>query len=142
VLHTSALGLAWWHSSGALISSGAPSGPLVALGRLAGLLVGSAVLLQVALVSRLPWIEPSLGCDRLYRLHRCCGFVVAPLILSHPVLLTFGYARRYRVSLSQQFIDIATGWPYAWLAIVGIVIIALAVASSLSPIRRRLTYDA
>jgi predicted ferric reductase len=142
VLHTCALGGAWWHISGALIASGAPGSLLVALGRLVGLLVGSAVLLQVALVSRLPWIEPSLGCDRLYRLHRCLGFVVAPLFLSHPVLLTFGYAWRYQVSVSQQFIDITTGWPYARLAIMGIVIIVLVVTSSLPPIRRRLTYDA
>jgi hypothetical protein len=38
-----------------LVSSGAPGSRLVALGRLAGLLGGSAVLLQLALVSRLPW---------------------------------------------------------------------------------------
>src|SRR6266700_4329920 len=81
VVHTCALGGVWWHISGALISSGAPGSRLVAIGRLAGLLVGSAVLVQLALVSRLPWIEPSLGCDRLYRLHRCLGFVVAPLFL-------------------------------------------------------------
>jgi predicted ferric reductase len=142
VIHTCALGGAWWHISGALISSGAPGSRLVALGRLAGLLAGSAVLVQLALVSRLPWIEPSLGCDRLYRLHRCVGFVVAPLFLSHPVLLTFGYARQYQVSLGRQFMDIATGWPYARMAIVGIAIIVLVVASSLPPIRRRLTYDA
>ena len=141
VLHACALSGAWWHVSGALISTGAPGSWLLALGRLAGLLAGSLVLLQVALVSRLPWIESSAGCDRLYRLHRSVGSVAAPLLLGHPVLLTFGYARRHHVSLSRQFVDFATRWPYAWLAIVGIVIIMLAVASSLPPIRRRLSYD-
>jgi predicted ferric reductase len=142
VLHTGALGAAWWYISGELISSGASGSRLVALGRLIGLLAGSAVLLQLALVSRLPWIEPSLGCDRLYRLHRSLGFVVAPLLLGHPVLLVFGYARRHHVSVGRQFADIATGWPYVRFAIVAIVIIVLAVASSLPPIRRRLEYDA
>jgi len=142
VLHLCALGTAWWHTSGALVSSGAPGSRLVALGRLAGLLGGSAVLLQLALVSRLPWLEPSVGCDRLYRLHRYVGFVVAPLLLGHPVLLIRGYARQYEVSLSQQFIDIAKGWPYAPAAIVAILIIVLVVTSSLPPIKRRLTYDA
>jgi len=141
VVHICAVGGAWWHISGALISSGAPGGRLVALGRLIGLLVASAVLLQVALITRLPWIEPSVGCDRLFRLHRYLGFVVASLIVSHPVLLTIGYARRRHVSISRQFIDIATSWPYAWLAIAAIVIIALVVASSVPPIRRHLTYD-
>jgi predicted ferric reductase len=142
VLHICALGLAWWHISGALILSGAPGSRMVALGRLIGLLVGSAVLLQLALVSRLPWIEPSLGCDRLYRLHRYCGFVVAALFLGHPVLLTLGNARRHHVAPSRQFLDIATDWPYARPAIVASVIIALVVASSVPPLRRRLTYDA
>lgn len=142
VLHTCALSFAWWHMSGPLMLSGAPGTRLVALGRLAGLLVGSVVLLQLALVGRLPWIEPSVGCDRLYRLHRYIGFVIAPLFLSHPVLLTFGYARRHHVSLREQFVKIALGWPHAWLAIVAILIIALVVTSSLPPIRRHLTYDA
>jgi len=142
VLHTCALSVAWWHISGPLISSGVPGNRLVALGRLVGLLVGSAVLLQLALVSRLPWIEPSVGCDRLYCLHRYIGVVIAPLFVSHPVLLTVGYARRHRVSLSEQFVKIASGWPHAWLAIVALVIIALVVTSSLPPIRRHLTYDA
>jgi hypothetical protein len=42
---------------------------ICALGRLAGLLGGSAVLLHLlplALVSRLPWLEASVGCDWLY----------------------------------------------------------------------------
>jgi len=68
--------------------------------------------------------------------------VVTPLLLSHPVLLTFGYVPRYQVSLNRQLVDFATSWPYARLAILGIVIIMLTVASSLPPIRRRLTYDA
>jgi predicted ferric reductase len=141
-LHLCALGTVWWHTSGALVSSGAPGSRLVALGRLAGLLGGSAVLLQLALVSRLPWLEPSVGCDRLYRLHRYVGFVVAPLLLGHPVFLIQGYARRYEVSPSQQLIDTAKGWPYAQPAIAAILIIVLVVTSSLPPIRRRLTYDA
>jgi predicted ferric reductase len=141
VLHSCVLSAVWWHTSGALISSGTPGSWLVALGRLAGLLGGSVVLLQVALVSRLPWVEPFLGCDRLYRLHRSVGVVATPLLLSHPVLLTLGYARRYEVSLSRQFVDFATSWPYARPAIAGIVIILLTVASSMPPIRRRLTYD-
>jgi hypothetical protein len=63
VAHAVAIGTAWWHVSGGLLLSGQPGGPAVALGRLAGLLVSSAVLLQLVLVSRLPVIEPSLIWD-------------------------------------------------------------------------------
>src|SRR5207248_2819584 len=84
VLHTVLLGAAWWHVSSHVLLNGKPGGGAVALGRLAGLLVGSSVLLQLVLVSRLPWIEPSLGCDRLYRWHRRLGFAIGSLILVHP----------------------------------------------------------
>jgi predicted ferric reductase len=141
VLHICALGTAWWHTSGALMSSAVPGARFLALGRLAGLLGGSAVLLQLVLVSRLPWLEPSVGCDRLYRVHRLTGFVVASLLLAHPPLVILGYAGRYEVSPGRQFIDIAKGWPYAQPAIAAILIIVLVVTSSLPPIRRRLTYD-
>ena len=83
----------------------------MALGRLAGLLVGSGVLLQVVLVSRLPWIEPSMGCDRLYRLRRRLGFLIGSLLLAHPALLTVGYSRRHHLSVRRQFMEFAGDSP-------------------------------
>ena len=140
LLHAAALGGAWWHVSSRLLLNGESGGRAVALGRLAGLLVGSGVLLQLVLVSRLPWIEPSMGCDRLYRLHRRLGFLIGSLLLAHPLLLTVGYARRHHLSISRQFIEFAADWPTG-LAIAALVVIALMVASSTPVIRRRLTYE-
>jgi predicted ferric reductase len=118
----------------------ASGGAAVALGRLAGLLVGSGVLLQLVLVSRLPWIEPSVGCDRLYRWHRRLGFSIGLLLLAHPTLLTAGYARRHHFSVRRQFMEFAADWPTG-LAIAALVVIVLMVASSTPVIRRRLTYE-
>jgi predicted ferric reductase len=140
LLHAAALGVAWWHVSSRLLLNGGSGGRAVALGRLAGLLIGSGVLLQLVLVSRLPWIEPSMGCDRLYRLHRRLGFLIGSLLLVHPLLLTVGYARRHHLSISRQFIEFAADWPTG-LAIVAIVVIAVTVASSTPVIRRRLAYE-
>jgi predicted ferric reductase len=140
LLHAAALGAAWWHVSSRLLLHGESGGRSVALGRLAGLLVGSGVLLQLVLVSRLPWIEPSMGCDRLYRLHRRLGFLIGSLLLAHPALLTVGYARRQHLSVSRQFMEFAADWPTG-LAIAALVVIAVMVASSLPVIRRRLTYE-
>jgi len=137
-----AIGTVWWRVSGGLLFSGQPGGRAVALGRLAGLLVGSAVLLQLVLVSRLPGIEPSLGCDRLYRLHRRLGFVIGSLFLGHPALLTFGYAHWHQLSLRLQFVEIAQDLPHAWPAIGATLMIVTTVALSTPIIRRRLTYEA
>src|SRR5258708_2438241 len=142
VAHSVAIGTAWWHVSGGLLFSGQPGGRAVALGRLAGLLVSSAVLLQLVLVSRLPGIEPSLGCDRLYRLHRRLGFATGLLFLGHPALLTFGYARRNHLSLRRQLGDIARDLPHAWPAIAATLVIVTTVALSTPIIRRRLRYEA
>jgi predicted ferric reductase len=138
--HAAALGVAWSHGSSRLLLKSAPGSSAVALGRLAGLLVGSGVLLQLVLVSRLPWIEPSMGCDRLYRWHRRLGFFVGSLFLAHPALLTVGYARRHHVSISRQFMEFAADWPTR-LAIAAVAVVALVVAASTPVIRRRLTYE-
>jgi len=138
--HAAALGVAWWHGSSRLLLDGEARSSTVALGRLVGLLVASGVLLQLILVSRLPWIEPSVGCDRLYRLHRRLGFVIGSLFLGHPALLTVGYARRHHLSISRQFMEFAADWPTR-LAIAALVAIALMVVLSTAVIRRRLTYE-
>jgi predicted ferric reductase len=142
VAHAIAIGTAWWHVSGGLLFDGQPGGPAVALGRLAGLAMGSAVLLQLVLVSRLPVIEPYLGCDRLYRLHRRLGFAIGLLLLSHPALLIFGYARWHGLALRPQFAEIARDLPHVWPAIGAALVIVLVVALSTQVIRRRLSYEA
>jgi predicted ferric reductase len=140
LLHSTALCVAWWHVSSRLLLSCESGGVAVALGRLAGLLFGSGVLLQLVLVSRLPWIEPSLGCDRLYRLHRCLGFVIGSSLIAHPALLTVGYARRHHLSVRRQLMEFAADWPTG-LAITALVVIGLLVALSTPMIKRRLTYE-
>ena len=119
---------------------GHSGGRELAIGRLAGLLVGSGVLLQLVLVSRLPGLEPSVGSDRLSRWHRRLGFTLGAVFLAHPVLVTVGYARRYHLSVSRQFMEFATDWP-TQLAIAALIVIALMVASSTPLIRRRLSYE-
>ena len=140
VLHVTALGAAWWHASSRQLLGGHAGGRELALGRLAGLLVGSGVLLQLILVSRLPGLEPSIGSDRLYRWHRRIGFALGSLFLAHPVLVTVGYARWYQLSVRGQFMEFATDWPTR-LAIAAFILFSLMVASSTPLIRRRLTYE-
>jgi len=112
------------------------------MGRLAGLLLGSAVLLQVILVSRPPWLEPAVGCDRLFRLHRYLGFAIGPLFLLHPSLLIVGNARRHHVALGQQFMDLAEDWPHVRLATIAFLLVVPTILSSLPMIRKRLSHEA
>jgi len=100
------------------------------------------VVLQLVLVSRLPWIEPSLGCDRLYKFHRRLGFALGSLFLGHPALLTFGYARRRHLTLTRQICEFTAEWPHTRQAIAALIIIAAVVLVSMPAVRRRVTYEA
>ena len=48
----------------------APGGLLTAAGRLAGFTGAYLMLIMVVLIARLPWLESSVGQDRLVRWHR------------------------------------------------------------------------
>jgi predicted ferric reductase len=141
LLHGLIIGTVWGQVSFGLLVHGQPGAKEIALGRLAGLLAGSAVLLQLILVSRPLWLEPAVGCDRLFRLHRLLGFVIGPLFLLHPSLLVVGGARRHHVSLAQQFMDLAANWPHVWLSTVAVLLIMPTVVVSLPMIRKRLTHE-
>ena len=51
----------WWNYSGHLLTAN----PLLALGRLSGLLLALAALFQVFLISRVAWVERCFGFDRM-----------------------------------------------------------------------------
>jgi predicted ferric reductase len=141
VLHASLVGTLWWRVSGGLLLSGASGGRAIALGRLAGLTVSSAVMLQLLLVSRLPWLERSVGCDRLFKAHRRLGLALGLVFFLHPALIVVGYARRHQLSLIQQFIETMGDWPYVRLAGVALLLILAGVGLSTRVIRSRLTYE-
>lgn len=70
----------------------ASGGMMMALGRLTGLYGALALVLQLVLISRLPWLESRLGLDRLTMWHRWTGFWVLWLLVAHVVFITLGYA--------------------------------------------------
>ena len=74
-------------------SLGAPGGLLSAAGRLVGFTGTYLMLMMVVLIARLPWLESSVGQDRLVRWHRQLAPWAVGLITAHVVLITLGYAR-------------------------------------------------
>ncbi|HUD15717.1 MAG TPA: ferric reductase-like transmembrane domain-containing protein, partial [Acidimicrobiales bacterium] len=74
-------------------SLSAPGGLLIAGGRLAGFSGAYLMLVMVVLIARLPWLERSVGQDRLVRWHRRIAPWALGLIGAHVVLITLGYAQ-------------------------------------------------
>src|SRR5690349_996269 len=79
----------WWHST-PLISGWGDW--LTNAGRITGLLAGYGVVVLVALMARLPPLERGIGADRLARWHAMGGRYVISLVVTHALLITWGYA--------------------------------------------------
>jgi predicted ferric reductase len=130
----------WRHPLGNLLTGDAV-GQLLAYGRLAGLLAAFGVLLQLILIGRVGWVEPSFGLDRLTRLHHVLGLALLALLLAHPLLVLTGHARQADVGLWAQLLDFCRSWEDVLAAVLGLAILLTAVALSLGAVRRRLRYE-
>jgi predicted ferric reductase len=122
-------------------SLAAPGGLLTAAGRLAGFTGAYLMLIMVVLVARLPWLETSVGQDRLVRWHRRVGPWSFGLIAAHVVLITLGYAQAAKVGVLRQLWVFVTSYPDLLAAIAGFGLLVMAGVTSIRFARRRLRYE-
>lgn len=76
------------------LTSGGFSSVLGGVGRVTGLLAVDALLLQLLLAARVPWVDRVYGMDRALRAHRLLGRLSVPLVLVHVEALVLSYASR------------------------------------------------
>jgi predicted ferric reductase len=127
----------WFRHGGPAAASGA-GGIATAIGELTALVGTYAVLLQITLMARIPWLERFAGLDRLAVWHRWNGFAAFWLLLAHTVFTTVGYARGTRQSVARQTWDFVTSYADVFIAYVGLVLLVAVVVTSLRAARRRL----
>jgi predicted ferric reductase len=110
------------------------------LSRWAALLGSYAALLVIVLVARVPWLERSVGFDRMVAYHRALGPAVIVLIAAHVVLVTIGYAADQATFLEQTWAFLTT---YTWMlpALVGFALMVMAGVTSWRVARRRMRYE-
>jgi predicted ferric reductase len=99
--------LGMWLRHGQLSAAHGPGGVPTAIGQLAALTGTYAVLVQLLLMSRVRWIEESIGLDRLAVWHRWLGFAVLWLLSAHVVFTTVGWASS---SIPPVSVLHETGW--------------------------------
>jgi predicted ferric reductase len=116
---------------------------LTSIGRITGLLSAYLALLQVVLLSRLPWLERLYGFDRLTVWHRWNGHACIDLVVAHVVFTVWGYALLDRLPLSKEISTMLTGGVYPGMitATVGTALLIGVVATSIVIVRRRLRYE-
>ena len=122
-------------------SLAAPGGLRTAAGRLAGFTGGYLMLIMVVLVARLPWLEVSVGQDRVISWHRRVAPWAFGLIAAHVVLVTLGYAQAAQVGVLRQLWVFVTSYPDLLAAIAGFGLLVMAGVTSVRFARRRLRYE-
>ncbi len=134
--------VALWVQNGGVqdLTAGAASS-LSSLGRLSGLIGSDLLLLQVLAMARVPFIERSIGQDRLARWHRWVGFSSMNLILVHLVTITVGYALFDGSTVLREFWNLTTDAPGMLLALAGTIAIGMVSVTSMRFARRRLRYE-
>ncbi len=119
----------------------APGGWLIAGGRVAGFTGAYLMLVMVVLIARLPWLERSVGQDRLVRWHRRIGPWALILITAHVTLITLGYAEAAKVGPLRQLWVFLRSYPDVLAGAAGFLLLVMAGVTSIKIARRRLKYE-
>ncbi len=131
-------GIFWWLGSGDLFAFGG-QGALKAFGRLFGVLGQLLILLELALVSRLPFVEKAFSLDRRVQLHRFVGYGILSAFILHPLFLSFGYDSG--AGATNQFFSFILNWEDIFNALVALIIFIVVIIISIPVVRRKLRYD-
>lgn len=131
--------IGWWAANGDHLNSYGDR--LIAIGRLFGLLAAWSVLIQIILMSRVPFIERNFDLQDNIQLHKYNGYTLLATISGHVVFLVLGYALPTQVNLWDQFISFNTQYEDVFLATLGTVIFFAASFLSLQAIRQKMRYE-
>jgi predicted ferric reductase len=141
VLTLGALGVVamWWSDPTSLGDLGAE---VTGAGRLAGLLGAYLVLVQLLLMSRLPWFERAVGFDRLTAWHRGLGTNTVLLLAAHVLLVVEGYSLSDRKDVVSTTWRVLSTYPEMFKATAGLTLFGLVAVTSARTARARLSYEA
>ena len=130
----------WWQNTipGSLNSAAAC---LTAAGRIAGLLAADLLLVLVALMARVPWLENRVGSDVTARYHRALGEYTVVLACAHAALIVAGYAWQTGTNPVAETVDVVVDYTDVWLSAVSLGLLVLVGAVSARAVRRRLSYE-
>jgi ferredoxin-NADP reductase/DMSO/TMAO reductase YedYZ heme-binding membrane subunit len=134
--------MAMWVANGGLQNTFAGfAGGLISLGRLTGLLSADLLLIQVLLMSRIPFVEQGYGQDELARRHRLIGFASFNLMLAHIALTVLGYTGTGSLGLIGQTWDLVANYPGMLLATAAAGLLVLVVVTSVKAARASMRYE-
>ena len=108
--------------------------------QLTGLLGAYLLLIEVALMARIPWLERRIG-SWLATLHRGLGAYLILLLSAHTGLVIAGYSMSLQVPPSEVVKSIFATYPYVLAATIGFGLLLAIGVSSIKHFRLKLGYD-
>ena len=130
--------LMWWHDGPALSN---PGDVITSAGDVCGLLAGYGVVVQVALMARLPPVERGVGADRLARWHARNGRWVVCILVAHALLIIWGYAVSANAPVTSEAWSVVTTQPDVLMATAALFLLVGIGIVSVRAARRRLRYE-
>jgi len=114
---------------------------ITALSRVLAMTGTAFALFSILLSARIPWIEQSVGQDRLIRWHRTLGPYSIWMIFAHVLLVTIGYMLLDNSNLWVEFWNITLTMPWMVPALLGFGFIMMIGVTSYRKVRGRLKYE-
>ncbi|NBO09865.1 MAG: hypothetical protein EBV30_11130, partial [Actinobacteria bacterium] len=102
------------------------SGLITIASRFAALIGTYLVLVGLLLVARIPWVERSVGHDRMVTWHRKLGPWSLYLILLHVILVVLGYSGNDGIPVYKEFWSMVTTYSWMLPALVGFILMMAA----------------
>jgi predicted ferric reductase len=131
----------WWADTSATSVDGV--GPwLTAGGRVTGLLGTYLIVIGVALMGRVAWLDRLIGMDRLAVWHGRIGAYSLSLLVAHAVLIIWGYAVTAHEGLVGETTSVVLSYPDMLAATVGLALLIMIAITSARAVRRRISYQA
>lgn len=110
-------------------------------GRLAGMIAGYTLLMQILLMSRVGWLERSIGAHHLTRWHRRLGAWLVFLVLAHTACIAVGYAALGSTGALAQAWAMFTGYEDLDKAFIAAAILTVLGLLAIRAVRRALPYE-
>jgi predicted ferric reductase len=130
--------LLWWHGTPSLHGFG---DWLTNAGRITGLEAGYGVVVLVALMARIPPVERGVGADRLARWHSTGGRYTIGLVVTHALLITWGYAVTAHTTVTHQTWTLLDSYPDVLLATTAGLLLVMTAVASARAVRPRMRYE-
>jgi predicted ferric reductase len=114
---------------------------MLAAGRITGLVSGYILFIQLLMMSRVSWLEEWVGARDLLRWHRWLGTTLVVGVLTHIVLIVYGYALTAQSGVVSQGWTIITTFPKMMNAVIATGILVVVSLTSIRFARSKLPYE-